>query len=101
MKYQINSAEGRLVNVTFTFDDGSTLTKNMDLQPVSRSAWDDKGREYLVFTDPLDDVDAHMVAWMENYERGKALEAKTVDAALVGKAVTVAKKVQLEVIDVV
>ena len=65
MKHIINSAEGRKVNVTFTFDDGSTLVKNMDLQPYSRSAFDDKGREYLVFTDPLDDVNAYMKAWME------------------------------------
>lgn len=89
MKFNINSVEGRLLNVTFSFDDGTVLNKNLDLQPIGHDAIDDKGKPCIVKVDPLEDVKGYLENWMQAYLRGKEVEARTVDAALLAKDFTV------------
>lgn len=92
MKFKINSANGRIVNVTFTFDDKSTYTKTLDLQPVSHDELDEDGKLVLVFDDPMDDVKAYLSAFAMAHAKGKEKDlenSKEVDSALVGKSVTI------------
>lgn len=63
MEAKINSQQGRLVEVEFTFDDNSKVTKKMDLQP------NDAG-------DPFDDLQDFFRRYALAYIAGKAIEAQ-------------------------
>lgn len=75
MTYKINSQDGRQVNVTFTFDDKSTKTKDMDLQPYGTDGRDYEGRPIIVLKDPFEDIDAFFQSHMEALARGIAQAA--------------------------
>lgn len=66
MKLKINSKEGRLVNFTITFEDGSERTKTMDLQPVGFDDVDEDGKPIIVFVDPLDDLVGYLKEYTKN-----------------------------------
>ena len=83
--HYIKSAEGRVLDVTFMFDDGTILNKKLDLQPIGYDAVDEEGRPTVLKRDPLDDVKGYMESWMQAYLRGKEDEAKTVDTVLLNK----------------
>lgn len=85
MEYKIKSAEGRVLDVTFMFDDGTILNKKLDLQPIGYDAVDEEGHPTVLKRDPLDDVKGYMESWMQAYLRGKEDEAKTVDTVLLNK----------------
>lgn len=89
MKYKINSADGRLINVTFTYDDGTVITKKLDLQPIGYDALDGEGKPIVLKYDPIDDVEKHLSDYMIAYERGRAISEREVPSNLIGKTTTV------------
>ena len=61
MDAEILDQDGRIVTVKFTFDDGTTWQKKMDLQP------NDQG-------DPFDDLAAFFKKIADNYKQNKQAE---------------------------
>lgn len=85
MDIKINSTEGRDVNVTFTFKDGTMLTETISLNPYFANS--DVAGETLKRIDPLDDVEAFLFQYGAAYEEGKKQEIDDL-SGLVGKTIT-------------
>lgn len=79
MNVLINSQQDRKLDVTFTFDDGSTLEKVFDLQPVGydKLVTDEKGNvsKVLDFKDPLEDIEGWLKEYAQAYQNGKEIVA--------------------------
>lgn len=74
MQATINSIQGRLVSVTFTFDDNSTMTKTMDLQLVGRDVVGEDGISLIETHDPFDDLQTFFKNYATAYLQGKTKE---------------------------
>lgn len=82
MKVKINNQDGRLVEVLFTFDDNSTITKKMELIPsgvtVEEEQEDGTIKEITTMIDPLDNLQDYFTDYVKAYLAGKEKENEDV-----------------------
>lgn len=92
MQAKINRSNGRQINVTFTFDDGSKLTQDVSLTPYAVDTTDEEGKIIQVMIDPLEDVSGFLKGYANAYLQGKAVEEQeqdaSVEANLIGTNIT-------------
>lgn len=88
MKAKINSINKKDINVTFTFDDSTTLTTTIAIVPYATNSVDENGKDIIVMVDPSEDMQIFLKNWGEAYTTGKAIEKdqnESIDQNFVGQ----------------
>lgn len=89
MQAHINSQDGSSMNVTFTFDDASTLTQDISAVPYFVNIVDPiTNLPVTQAIDPAQNMVEFLRAYATAYLAGKIVENQTADQSLVGQTLT-------------
>lgn len=80
MKAKINSVTGLDVNVTFTFDDASMLTQNINVGAYKTNSVDADGNVIVIAVDPMEDLASFLRQYAAAYQAGEQDEADRTSA---------------------